>query len=404
LTVRLHRRGVIERAESRGLDVGASESVAMAGQLVVSKIDARNGAIGFVPEELDGSLVSSDFLLFDIHGGFDRDYLDLYFSTARFRRECERFSKGSTNRRRISSKRFLQIELPVPTDIDQQRAVARDLRRRLEIVEAAGTRAAAASSTGSGLYASGLRNLIQGARVQPGDEGAEALRVRFRSAYEKAGRNASPGVLKESLDAEPFELPSGFEWVELGAAITLLVDCVHATPSFSERPTDFIGLKTTNVRPNELVLDERWYMDRDSWKRWTAPATPRAGDLVLTREAPMGYVCEVPSTPAVCLTQRMVLIRTDDRFVSPAYLRHVMNEAAFMQQAKKRSRSAPPHLNVKDIPRIWIPLCGLQTQRTLVTRFEELWATTKRLGSAMARREKELNALRLSLINEAFSR
>lgn len=60
MTVRMHHKGVVLRKVVSGVEIGSPRQFeARRGQLVVSRIDARNGAIGIVPADLDGSIVRS---------------------------------------------------------------------------------------------------------------------------------------------------------------------------------------------------------------------------------------------------------------------------------------------------------------------------------------------------------
>src|SRR6185312_3443176 len=69
VTVKLWGKGVVLRSETLGVDMANSRlSVIRPDQLILSRIDARNGAIGIVPSELDGAVVSNDFPAFN----FDR--------------------------------------------------------------------------------------------------------------------------------------------------------------------------------------------------------------------------------------------------------------------------------------------------------------------------------------------
>ncbi|MFO1341524.1 MAG: restriction endonuclease subunit S, partial [Burkholderiales bacterium] len=58
VTIKLWGKGVISRGKVYGRDVVSVRRVVRANQLIMSKIDARNGAIGLVPPELDGAIVS----------------------------------------------------------------------------------------------------------------------------------------------------------------------------------------------------------------------------------------------------------------------------------------------------------------------------------------------------------
>lgn len=52
----------------------------------------------------------------------------------------------------------------------------------------------------------------------------------------------------------------------------------------------------------------------------TKRAVPKAGDIVITREAPMGDVCLIPEGLRCCLGQRQVLLRPDPRKIDARFL------------------------------------------------------------------------------------
>jgi type I restriction enzyme S subunit len=57
VTVKLWGKGAILRGIVTGAEIASSRRfVARAGQFILSRIDARNGAIGIVPPELDAQL------------------------------------------------------------------------------------------------------------------------------------------------------------------------------------------------------------------------------------------------------------------------------------------------------------------------------------------------------------
>jgi len=69
ITVKLWGKGVVLRCISKGTEISASKQlVARSGQFILSRIDARNGALGLVPADLDGAVVTNDFPVFNIDG------------------------------------------------------------------------------------------------------------------------------------------------------------------------------------------------------------------------------------------------------------------------------------------------------------------------------------------------
>ena len=127
VTIKLWGRGVVSRGKVRGSEVVSVRNVVRAGQLILSKIDARNGAIGLVPRELDGAIVSNDFPSFEVRDASrcDIGFLGWLARSAQFVELCKAASEGSTNRVRISEERFLGQEIPLPPLAEQQALVAR---------------------------------------------------------------------------------------------------------------------------------------------------------------------------------------------------------------------------------------------------------------------------------------
>ena len=127
VTVRLWGKGVVARGLVSGTGIAASRRmVVREGQFILSRIDARNGALGIVPKTLDGAVVSNDFPVFNLKR--DRilpQFLHWMVKTARFVEICGHVSEGTTNRVRMQEGRFLATGIPLPPISEQRRIVAR---------------------------------------------------------------------------------------------------------------------------------------------------------------------------------------------------------------------------------------------------------------------------------------
>ena len=130
IRVRLWGKGLTLRAKVAGANIAARRQLrASAGQFLISRIDARHGASGIVPDHLDGALVSNDFPCFEIDERVVLPgYLEWYTRTEQFVELCRRASEGSTNRVRLKEDRFMTAEIPAPT-LHEQRRIAAKLDR-----------------------------------------------------------------------------------------------------------------------------------------------------------------------------------------------------------------------------------------------------------------------------------
>jgi len=126
ITVRLWGRGVRPRGEVLGVTIGNTPRVRVrAGQFILSKIDARNGALGIVPPQLEGAVASNDFPTFDVDKRMLRPgFLGWLLRTHEFVAACRRASEGTTNRVRLSEDRLLNIHIPLPDIEEQDRILA----------------------------------------------------------------------------------------------------------------------------------------------------------------------------------------------------------------------------------------------------------------------------------------
>ncbi len=127
LGVKWWGKGVYKREIKYGQDIKTEIlQVVQANDMIYNKMWARHGSVGIVPPDLEGAVATSDFPLFIL----DQDYISPeYFSwvtkTPWFWNECELRSYGTSDRRRVNSQQFLEIDLPVPSLPEQRRIVAR---------------------------------------------------------------------------------------------------------------------------------------------------------------------------------------------------------------------------------------------------------------------------------------
>lgn len=142
VTVRLWGKGVAQRRQVTGMELnGGRRFVARSGQFILSRIDARNGASGLIPESLDGAIVTNDFPLFNIQPSkLLPKYLSWLARTKQFVDLCKEASEGTTNRVRLQEERFLKQTILLPPLTEQRRIVARIEELAAKIEEARGLR------------------------------------------------------------------------------------------------------------------------------------------------------------------------------------------------------------------------------------------------------------------------
>lgn len=117
ITIRINNNGILLRDIKKGSNIGTKRQyVVKEGQFAISKIDARNGAMGIIPASLEGAVVTPDFLTYNIdEKEIFPEYLELIISTDSFVEFCRKFSSGTTNRQRLNETLFLNAKIPLPS-------------------------------------------------------------------------------------------------------------------------------------------------------------------------------------------------------------------------------------------------------------------------------------------------
>lgn len=154
--------------------------------------------------------------------------------------------------------------------------------------------------------------------------------------------------------------------VTLESACISIVDCEHKTSPIDESG-EFFAVGTPAMRGNIINYGESRRISQETFTTWTRRLTPKFGDLLFAREAPVGPVVRIPRSENVAPGQRTVLIRPNLDVVDPRYLYYLL--ASPLQQsriASTSSGSTVAHLNVADVRSFELPqLPGLPEQRAI---------------------------------------
>ncbi|WP_336070467.1 restriction endonuclease subunit S [Mesoflavibacter sp. CH_XMU1404-2] len=151
VTVSGNNGGVRLRNTEIGKNIGTKRQfIVKSGQFILSKIDARNGAMGLIPEDLEGAIVTNDFPTYNVDTtAILPQFLLLITTTKKFIEFAQTCSSGTTNRQRIDLKKFLDVQIPLPplndadairqgleTDITQEKLIE-EYNQKLKTAELA---------------------------------------------------------------------------------------------------------------------------------------------------------------------------------------------------------------------------------------------------------------------------
>lgn len=145
-----------------------------------------------------------------------------------------------------------------------------------------------------------------------------------------------------------------------------IIDCVNKTAPLSDTPTEYKMLRTSDIRNGFINLDYLNCVSEETFEKWSRRGRLQEGDVILTREAPLGEVGLVRHAENYFLGQRLVLYRAnpdvcDGRFMMYALI-YDENKQAIIG---KGNGSTVLHLRVPDCETIEIKSPDLPTQKRI---------------------------------------
>lgn len=181
-----------------------------------------------------------------------------------------------------------------------------------------------------------------------------------------------------------------------------IVDCLHSTPDVSDEG-EYEAVRTASVRAGKYRPGNGLRVDRETWSARNWGGSPRRGDILFTREAPAGEACMVPSHK-ICLGQRMVLLRIDDRTCVGEFLMWQI----YSDRVQDRFRLAANGSTVGNVrlpvlrsTPIWLP--SLDEQRRIASYLDEQTAKIDTLITETERFIELVRERRSALITAAVT-
>lgn len=226
VTVSGNHKGVSLRDELIGSAIGTKKQFTIkAGDFILSKIDARNGAFGIIPDELDNAIITGNFWTYSVDTNLiDIEWFFYFTHSYNFIQICIESSTGSTHRKYMDEKVFLNHKIILP-EIDEQKEMVKKYKTSSKISNSLTSEIQTQKQLLTQLKQSILQEAIQGKltadwRAQnTGAEPASELLKRIKA--EKAQlikdkkikkEKALPPITEEEI---PFELPEGWVWTIL---------------------------------------------------------------------------------------------------------------------------------------------------------------------------------------------
>ena len=146
---------------------------------------------------------------------------------------------------------------------------------------------------------------------------------------------------------------------------TGIFDCPHSTPRWTS--SGKLVIRNFNVKNGRLNLSFPSYTDDENFYERCKRAKPMPGDIIITREAPMGKVCMIPYGIECCLGQRMVLLRPNPSMCDSSFLMYAMMSQSVQHQISWSNGTGTTisNLRIPHLERLAIPYFEIKQQRNI---------------------------------------
>ena len=180
-------------------------------------------------------------------------------------------------------------------------------------------------------------------------------------------------------------------------------DGPHATPKTVDAGPVFLGISA--LQDGRINLGETRHVTPEDFRRWTRRIKPHTDDVVFSYETRLGQAAIIPSGLECCLGRRMGLVRPNRKRLDPRFFVYQYISPPFRAFLDSRTvRGATvDRIALKEFPSFPIRLPKLHEQERMAAQFESLREETERLGGLYERKLTALEALKRSLLHEAFT-
>jgi type I restriction enzyme S subunit len=417
VTIRTNYKGVVLRGTQDGSTILTKNQFSVSsGQFILSRIDARNGAFGIIPDELEGAIVTNDFLSFDINEDeVEREFFNVFLQSPVFLEACIKASRGNTNRKRVDEDFFLNYKLNLQPLAEQHDLIKQINKGRTKLALAQ-HEITHQQSLLAKLNQAILQEAIQGKltadwrAAHPDVEPASQLlhRIQAEKARLIAAKKLRPEKpLPKITPAEiPFEIPEGWEWCRLGKLFHSLQYGTANKCSYDSSKNTAI-LRIPNVSTGKLTTDDLKFtnLTKDEKEQYSL----RKHDVLMIRSngsrSLVGSAVHFDEEASnYGYAGYLMRLRFPAEIWSPFIVATLASRALRDQiEGPLRTTVGINNVNSTEVSNLKIPLPPLAEQAAIVERVEALMTTCRALEAEIEHARTHAAHLLQAVLKEAFA-
>ena len=397
VTIKIKHQGISVRDEVFGIEIGTkSQFIVKEGLFLMSKIDARYGAFGIIPSEVDGGIITGNFWAYEVDKSVvNIECFNLFISSQSFYDICEKASSGTTHRKYISEDIFLNLEIELPIFTDQLKLVEDFKCKKINFITLQ-TELKTQATLLTQLRQAYLQEAVMGQLTASTTDDAHTLLADIKAQKAQLIKEGKlrkekplPPIKPEEI---PFEIPENWVWCRLGEVIILGSGQDLQPHEYSDIDNEGLPYITgaSNLEDEKVIIN-----------RWTK--TPKSiasrGDLLLTcKGSGVGKMAWLDEEK-VHIARQIMSIRSS--FVDTRYIKFILQLNAVKYRAN--AKSLIPGIDRNTVLLTLISLPPLSEQQAIVAKVAGLLEKVSALEAENKAQQAELERLMSAVLQEAFS-
>jgi type I restriction enzyme, S subunit len=200
---------------------------------------------------------------------------------------------------------------------------------------------------------------------------------------------------------------NGWKELRLGDVVAQVLDFRGRTPlklGMGWGGGTIPALSAVNVRDGRLDLTRTPHFGSDAlYERWMTQGDAQRGDVLITTEAPLGNIAQIPDERRYILSQRVILLKPRKEVIESDFLALQMRSGRF-QSLLDANRSGTTATGIRQSRLVELPVHvpPLNEQRRIVAKLEALQSRSRRAREALDAVPPLLEKLRQSILAAAF--
>jgi len=408
VTVKMNHNGVVLRENKKGVEIKSTMFLVKTGDFILSGIDARNGAFGIIPEELNDAIVTNDFWYFEIDEDIISKELFLELTaTTWFDEICKKGSDGTTQRIRLQKDKFFNqtVWLPEKEEQDETLNKIKTFKHKLELLK---HEYQIQKNSFIKLHQSILGEAITGKLTKKWREenkSRESAKDLYQLIKKDKEKQIKEKIIKKekelaaiAKDEIPHEIPENWIWCRLGELYSTTSGGTPLRANANYWFGDITWYKSGELNDNYLDAESEEKISEIGLKESSATLFPKGTLLIAMYGATAGKLSILNRDAA---TNQAICGFFYSEFIETKYLFYFL----MAQRAKMISDSwgmSQPNISQTYLRNFVFALPPREEQKAIIEKVELLMDKCQKLSEKIETLDKHGKTLMKAMFNETF--